>query len=306
MLYEGLALLAGALIALMVTANGLLAAQTGLWMSTLIIHVCGLVTVSLILLGRRKPVTLRAPGAPWYLYIAGVGGVFTTVLNNLCFDPLGAALMLAMTIVGQLVGSCFIDHFGWFGMKRYPFRAGKLVGFAIMAAGLALMAFWSPASLSPSPLPKLVYILLALVTGINLAFTNTLNAALGARIGIFPGALVNYIAGLSTVAVCVTVLGRWAAPAGSIGPLLLTGGVLGVLIIAMTSLAMPRISVVYATLLLLVGQLVAGMAVDAVGRQTILPLKIAGCVAIVAGLLYNLQLDKGGTDKTAEKENAPG
>lgn len=139
MLYQGLSLLAGALIGVMVACNGWLAGHVGQWLSLIIIHVCGLVTAIVALLLRRQRFSLRAEGVPWYLYLAGVGGVYTTLVNNVCFAPLGAASMLAMVIVGQLLCSSLIDHFGWFGLQRYPFRRGKLIGFALMAAGLAVM-----------------------------------------------------------------------------------------------------------------------------------------------------------------------
>ena len=140
MRYEGLTLFSGMLIAVMVTANALLSAATGVWMSIVIIHVTGLCGVALILLLRRRRFSLRAQGTPWYFYIAGVIGVMNTLLNNLCYEPLGAALMLALCTVGQLFFSSLIDHFGWCGMRRYPFRPVKLVGFALMALGLVFMA----------------------------------------------------------------------------------------------------------------------------------------------------------------------
>ena len=296
MAYEGLALIIGAGIALMVTANGLLAAQFGLWTSTLIIHACGLVTVSGILLIKRKPVTLRAPGTPWYLYLAGVGGVITTALNNLCFEPMGAALMLAMVVVGQLLGSSLIDHFGWFGMRRYPFRLAKTVGFGIMGLGLLFMTLWQPAgSGAGHPLPRALYAALALATGINLAFTNTFNASLGRRVGVFSGALVNYLVGFAVSLCFVAVLGQWVWPASTaegFRPLLFVGGALGVLAISGTNVVFPRISVVYATVLMFVGQIAAGMAVDAVGGIPATPLKILGGALIPLGLLCNTRLDK--------------
>ena len=301
MLYQSLALLIGGGVALMVTANGLLSARFGLWTGTLIIHLCGLLTVSGILLIRRKPITLRSPGAPWYLYLAGVGGVATTALNNFCFEPMGAALMLAMVVVGQLLGSCLIDHFGWFGMSRYPLRPGKLVGFGIMGLGLVLMTLWQPVgSGAEHQLPAAVYAVLALATGVNLAFTNTFNASLGRRIGVFPGTLVNYLAGFAASFCCVALFGQWAwAPgdAGHIGPFLFIGGTLGVLAVAGTNTVFPRISVVYATVLMFVGQIVAGMVIDAIGGMPVTLPKIAGCTLIPVGLLVNMRLDKGNKEE---------
>jgi len=296
MFYKSLALFLGGMIALMVAANGMLAAYFGLWTGTLIIHVCGLVTISGILLVRRKPVTLRAPGAPWYLYVAGVAGVATTALNNFCYEPMGAALMLAIVVVGQLVGSCLIDHFGWFGMNRYPFRSSKLAGFGIMGLGLLLMTLWQPeGSGAARQLPMAVYVILALATGINLSVTITFNASLGRHIGVFSGALVNNLTGLITSLCCALAFGRWVWPAGIAeggGPFLFMGGVLGILAVVGSNVVYPRISVVYATVLVFVGQIAAGILIDAVGGTPVTLLKVAGCMLIPIGLLVNMRLDK--------------
>lgn len=291
MLYEGMALFSGALIAVMVTANSLLAEQMGNWMSLVIIHVCGLLTVTGILLARRKRIDLRAPGTPWYFYISGVVGVLTTLLNNLCFEPLGATLMLAMCVVGQLLCSNLIDHFGWFGMRRYPFARGKLAGYTLMAFGLGLMTFGNTQTIQS--IRVLLFIFLALATGVLLAFTNTLNAALGKRVGVFSGALVNYLTGFATSLVCITVAGGWMPlPGGGLNPFLFLGGVLGVLIITVTNVALPRVPVVYITIILFTGQVLMGIGIDAINGTPLTLGKAAGCALIAVGLVYNIRQDR--------------
>ncbi len=291
MLYEGLALLGGALIAIMVTANGLLTAQTGPWISVVLIHVAGLVTSLIALAIRRKPVALRAPGLKWTMYLAGVGGVYSTITNNICFAPLGAALMLAMCVVGQILCSSLIDHFGWFGMTRYPFQPIKLVGFLLMAAGILAMTVFEQAL--PVTGTTLFFALVALSTGLMLGITNVVNTALSKRIGIFPGTLVNYITGLVTIVLLTTLLGKWQPVAiPSLHPFMLTGGLLGVLIIAITSFAMPHIPVVYVTVILFTGQVLMGIAIDRMNGMPITWAKIIGCALIAAGLLWNMRIDR--------------
>lgn len=137
MLYQVSALFCGVLVAIMVTANGMLKAAVGDLGAVLSIHICGLIAISLMLLIRRKRFSLRAPLSICW---AGVIGVCTTLLNNLCFEPLGAALMLALCVVGQIATSALVDHFGLMGMTRYPFSPKKLIGFGLMGAGLLMMS----------------------------------------------------------------------------------------------------------------------------------------------------------------------
>ncbi|MDR3052094.1 MAG: DMT family transporter [Oscillospiraceae bacterium] len=292
MLYETLTLFAGALIAVMVTANGLLTDGVGLWPGLVIIHICGLCAISLTLLIRHKRFTLRAPGMPWYLYTGGVVGVATTLLNNVCYAPLGAALMLALCVVGQLLCSSVIDHWGLFGMRRYPFLRIKLAGFGLMALGLVAMTLGDAgaAPMDPGALP---YVGLALLTGLSLSLNATFNAGLGTRIGVFPSTLVNYITGLVTSLVCILLAGGLALPGlGGLSPWLFSGGVLGVAVVAVTSAAIPRVPVVYVTILLFGGQVLMGMALDASAGKPLTPLKALGCALIFAGLVWNMLADR--------------
>lgn len=292
MLYEGLALLSGVLIAVMVTANGLLYASVGPWMSLVIIHICGLATVGAMLIARRRRFSLRAAGVPWPMYLAGVGGVVNTLLNNLCFGPLGAAMMLAITVVGQILFSSLIDHFGWFGMTRYPFRKDKLAGFSLMALGLLAMTLRS-ANMKLTPAALALYVGLALATGLMLATTGAVNASLAKHIGVLPGTLVNYLTGLGTSLLCTLIAGAWSMSAFTgLQPFHLLGGVLGVCIVSMTSLAMGRVPVVYVTVILFVGQVLMGTGIDIMNGIPLTTGKMIGCLLIISGLICNILLEK--------------
>ena len=52
---------------------------------------------------------------------------------------LGAALMLASTIVGQLGAALVVDHFGWFGSTVVPISFTRLLGVVLLALGVILI-----------------------------------------------------------------------------------------------------------------------------------------------------------------------
>jgi transporter family-2 protein len=52
---------------------------------------------------------------------------------------LGAALMLAASIVGQLGAALIIDHYGFFGGEVIQVSAMRLVGVALLVAGVILI-----------------------------------------------------------------------------------------------------------------------------------------------------------------------
>ncbi|HAG44574.1 MAG TPA: hypothetical protein DCL31_16185, partial [Clostridium sp.] len=72
----------------------------------------------------------------------GAIGVLMGLLSNISFTHLGASLTLSLTVFGQLVVSCFIDHFGLLGMNTYKFQNKKIIGFIIISIGIVVMAIY--------------------------------------------------------------------------------------------------------------------------------------------------------------------
>lgn len=130
----------GFLIAFMVLVNGILANYTSLYVSNAIIHLAGLISISIvILLGKHKLKNLRA--VPLILYAGGLLGVSNVLLNNLCFSYLGVSLTLALGQAGQFLASTVIDHYGLFGLRKIPFNRKKVWGFVIIGIGLIITMF---------------------------------------------------------------------------------------------------------------------------------------------------------------------
>jgi bacterial/archaeal transporter family-2 protein len=53
---------------------------------------------------------------------------------------LGAALLTALVITGQLVCSVILDHFGWVGFTEHAAGIGRIAGCFLMVAGFILIA----------------------------------------------------------------------------------------------------------------------------------------------------------------------
>lgn len=139
-MYKMMAALDGVLIALMVVFNGLLASRTGNSQSLIIIHVVGLLGTTLLLIGSRNRLkSIR--GIPFYLFIAGALGIFNVLFNNISFLKLGATLTLCLNLLGQLIASMIIDHFGLLGQQVNKINSTKLLGISIMILGILSMMF---------------------------------------------------------------------------------------------------------------------------------------------------------------------
>lgn len=136
-----LSLLIGGLIAVMILFNGMLAAFLGNYSSTVIIHIVGLVSISILLVLTRSTFNFKQ-SIPWHLYSAGAIGVFTVLCNNLSFLTLGASLTLSLGLLGQSITSLIIDHFGLWGMPQIPLQKKKGIGFAFILLGIFIMSIY--------------------------------------------------------------------------------------------------------------------------------------------------------------------
>lgn len=132
-------LIAGALLAFMVSSNGLVGVAAGIYTSSVIIHLLGLIGVILVLIfTKAKFKNLRA--LPIWMYTAGLIGILTVLFNNITFTKLGVSLTVALSLVGQSITSLIIDQYGLLGLPVNRFNKKKIVGFVIILFGIVLMS----------------------------------------------------------------------------------------------------------------------------------------------------------------------
>lgn len=136
--YRNLAVLNGILIAIMIFLNGALSERIGLYISTLIYHVLGLILILLVsIVEKNKLPKFNKISA--VLFIPGILSVLVIFLNNLSLSKIGITLTAGMGLFGQLVLSTLVDHFGLFGMPVNKLRKEKILSFSIIISGLIFM-----------------------------------------------------------------------------------------------------------------------------------------------------------------------
>lgn len=136
-----LAIFIGMLIAIMISFNGELANGAGNYLSSIIIHVVGLIGVLIILIFKKTKIRIEK-NIPLYLYSAGAIGVFSVLFNNITFSTLGVSLTIALGLLGQSLTSIIIDHYGLLGMKVSKFQVKKLFGFTLIILGISIMTIF--------------------------------------------------------------------------------------------------------------------------------------------------------------------
>lgn len=133
--------LIGALLAVMIYLNGELANRIGNYAASIFIHLTGLFLVTLILLLTRSKTPFQK-AIPPILLSGGALGFLTVVFVNVGFINLGVSLTLALGLLGQTVSALVIDHFGWLGASVVKFDRRKIGSLALIAAGIAVMAYF--------------------------------------------------------------------------------------------------------------------------------------------------------------------
>lgn len=81
-----------------------------------------------------------AASAPLWAWLGGLFGAFYVVAATVVGPRLGASMLLALTVLGQLVAALAVDHFGWLGFPQHPLSVVRLAGAALLFAGVLLIA----------------------------------------------------------------------------------------------------------------------------------------------------------------------
>lgn len=277
----------GILIAVMVSLNGVLASYIGNSLTLPMIYCSGLIGTLFVLIFIREASGNKK--VPFYLNTGGLVGVLLIMMNNISFSALGASLTIALGVLGQTAASLVADSTGFLGMKKYYFDKRKISGFILLILGVLVMTeSWSG---------ELLYIFYAFTAGIFVILSMVLNSQLSIRIGTFHSTLRNYMTGLVLALIILVIMGFPGRESirhlTSINPLFLFGGgLLGVFIVAGSNKILPRIPVVYTTLLLFSGQVGAGIIIDFVVSGDFSLRKLTGAFIIFSGLFLNMMIDK--------------
>jgi len=78
-------------------------------------------------------------GAPWWSWLGGLCGASLVVISIIAAPRLGAALLVACLMAGQLSASLLIDHFGLVGYPVRPATLSRIGGVLLLAAGVLVL-----------------------------------------------------------------------------------------------------------------------------------------------------------------------
>ena len=136
-----LAAAAGSAKAVQGTWNAALGKILGIWQSTLLVHVIGLVTVLLIILflGVGWGSFSKIGTVPFYALLGGVLNVIIIYAVVKTIPAVGVGNATTAIIVAQISTAVLIDSLGVFGMKKIGFQYLDILGIVLLAVGARIL-----------------------------------------------------------------------------------------------------------------------------------------------------------------------
>lgn len=267
-LWGAAAIAAGAGLALQSRINGELGARLehGL-LAALISFGVGLALLAVLLLvwpGARAGVgrlvrVIRDGSMPWWYATTGLLGAFLVASQGLVVGTTGVALYTVGVVAGQTVSGLAVDRAGFGGLPRKPVTLQRLLGalLALVAVGIALVGAGALQGVWLVVLPFIAGLLQAVQQAFGGLVQRHANSAIAQSIS-------NFLVGTVALAIIVgaqTLLGVTAQPLPT-DPWLYTGGVLGIMFIALMSVAVHHLGVLVMGLCVICGQVLTSLALD--------------------------------------------
>lgn len=280
-----LAIVAGFAAALQSRVNGTLATETGTAFGTAALSFgSGLVLLTLALpfsrAGRsalaQTAAGLRRGGAQgglrWWECLGGLGGAFYVMSQGLTVDALGVAVFTIALVAGQSVSSLVIDRLGLAPGGVRLVTVGRALGPVLTVVAVVVVSGAGAATAA------LGLALFPLVAGVLQSFQQALNGRVRAAVrpaagggdgGVLAATFVSFLVGTAALLVVFGVsLAVDGAPTGSLPTrlpadlLLYSGGLLGIVFIALQAAVVQRIGVLLLGLGMIAGQVVGALVLD--------------------------------------------
>ena len=150
----------------------------------------------------------------------------------------------------------------------------------------------------------MLMILLAVLGGVLTTLSMVVSSTLGKKIGLIQSTIIHYIGGLIGGVFILIGLGSKIAPSiaemSNMPFYIFLGGVIGVMVVYTSNIVIPKIPVVYSTLLMFSGQMLCAIVIDAIVMGDFSWKKLLGAIIVILGIFYNSKIDEKEENKVIE------
>ncbi len=111
------------------------------WWAGFISYLGGTLAMLAMIIVSREPWLSGSIAArtSWISWTGGIFGAIYIAVSILMLPRLGAATVVALIVVGQMIGSLAFDHFGLLGVPEQPASLVRIVGAAFLVLGVVLV-----------------------------------------------------------------------------------------------------------------------------------------------------------------------
>jgi transporter family-2 protein len=111
------------------------------WWAGFVSYLGGTIAMLVVAVLMREPwpsvqAIQRSHAMSW---TGGVFGAIYIAISILLIPRLGAAMVIALIVAGQMIGALAFDHFGILGVPVHSANASRLLGAVLLVAGVVLI-----------------------------------------------------------------------------------------------------------------------------------------------------------------------
>ena len=245
---------------------------------------------------RGNPVPQLSVDVPWWGWLGGVMGVCFVLGNILLFPRLGALETVVLPILGQVVMGLLVDRFGLFGAPAMPVSWMRVLGAAVVFAGIVVVLRSGRRPVlegDAEGLELAIFRVLGVLVGVCTAIQTSVNGYMGGiagssmhagEINLAVGAVLLLVAALVT---SPRQLVRRPEP----GPWWMwLGGLVGATFVISGATLAPLLGTATTVIAFNAGTIAAGQALEVRGafgarKNPLTATRLAGLVVIFLGVL---------------------
>lgn len=240
--------------------------------------------------------------SPWWLWTGGLLGVIGLTGNILLFPKLGGVQTVILPILGQILASMMIDHFGLFGSPVILFSLIRALGVLLLILGMfAVIALPGYLRKRKGQVPevtesgRLPFQMFGILAGAMMATQSAINGRLGAVLeSPIHAAFISFLVGVILLFIITLVLrqlGHVKLAFGKNKPKWIwLGGIIGSFFVLTMAALVPILGTGLVVVIVLFGQLVCSIAIDQFGwfdarKSPTTGIQICGLVLMIAGVI---------------------
>ncbi len=268
------------------------------WLNFMVAWLCLAAFIIFTEHGLLIPVAEVAENPPW-IWLGGVCAIIIVTLNIVCVPKLGAAGNVMILNFGQIVTGLVIDHFALFGADEARMSLTRLAGAVIVFAGLVLVTYEKSSENEEHRGFPMFYAILAFIDGIACSTQIAVNGTLRTVVqSVSKATIISMSVAFISTTVVVIVLVLLRGKKGIFDQnadkkpdfklWMATGGLFALTVVSGNAAVAPILGTGLSTITNLIGMMVAGLAIDAVGflgieKKPVTLRKVAGMLLMLAG-----------------------